>query len=72
MTPINSFNNRIRNVNSRHKVKRDRIEDNSREGETSGSVEQRGMPASEVFVTGGDEWEAIGNRDFVEGKGRPR
>jgi hypothetical protein len=53
-------------------VKRNRIEDSSREGETSGPVEQRGTLASEVFVTGGDEWEAIGNRDFVEGKGEAK
>lgn len=58
-TPVDSFDDCFRSLNCRHEMEGNGAKDSSGEGEAPGLVKERGTPAREVFVTGGDQGEVV-------------
>jgi glutaredoxin len=62
---IDSFDDRLRDLQGRHIVKRDRTKNCSRKSKTPSSIKERGMPFEEVLITRREERKTIVDRNFV-------
>jgi hypothetical protein len=64
---INSLDDSFGDAESRHVVEGKIAKDRVAKGETASTVEEGGTPTREVFVSGGNEGKAVGNRHLMRG-----